>query len=310
MAQRNMPIGYKLVEGKVRMDESKADTVKIIFRNYANGASLHKLSKELTEAGFLNASNETNWYHGSVARILDNVKYLGDGFYPELIDEELFGKVQARRKEQCENLGRHLQYNSESRRTVFTGILRCGECGDIYKKYVEHSNRPSRRTYWKCKRYIHQNRVCCTNSFLTEEQIKKAFLLAANRIIARPQCLKRTLKKEPVIYNPEYVQLDREIKELEAQGRYSSKELPALIFKRAQAFYKTARIDDAGHNAEKMWQAFEGRQPLTEFNKELFQIVTRRITVHREGKLVFEFINGLTVETAFRVKNSQERMEG
>jgi hypothetical protein len=70
--------------------------------------------------------------------------------------------------------------------------------------------------------------------------------------------------------------LDQQIKELEAEGRYSFKELPALIFKRAEAFYKTARINDAEYNAEKMKQVLSGRQPLTEFDKELFDVAILR----------------------------------
>lgn len=90
--------------------------------------------------------------------------------------------------------------------------------------------------------------------------------------------------------------MDQRIKELEAEGRYSSKELPALIFKRAQALYKTARIDDAEYNTEKMKQAFSGRQHLTEFDEELFLTVIKQITVYADHRLVFEFISGLIME--------------
>ena len=295
MAQRHMPIGYKLVDGKIQIDDPKADTVKRIFRDYASGASLLVIAKELSAEGFLNANNHPHWHHGTVSRILDNVKYQGDEYYPQLIDKELFSMVEKCRNEQCEKLGRNLQYNSRSRQSVFSGILRCGECGDAYRKYVEHGDRPTKRTFWKCKRYIDKNKVCCCNSFLADEQIESAFKAAANRILARKQGFDQTSKKEPIVNNSEFIKLDKKIKELETEGRYSSNELPALIFERAKAFYRTAQVDDREYNTEKMKQAFSNRYSLTQFDPELFRTVIRQVIVH-DGKLTFEFINSLSME--------------
>lgn len=299
MMQRHMPIGYKLVDGKIQFDEAKAAAVKKIFSNYLSGTSTFALAKQLTQMGFPNANNKASWNHGSIGKILENVKYLGDEFYPQIIDAEVFEQVQKRRQERCEQLGRSLQPNSAKHQHLFTGRLRCGECGEIYRKYIEHCGKASEKFFWKCKRYIYKNRVCCRSAFLTDEQIEKAFLEAANRILARLQILDRRLPKEPIPNNPEFQKLDQKIKELEAEGRYSSKELPALIFKRAQALYKTAWIDDTEHNAEKMKQAFTNRELLTEFDEKLFLAVVRQITVHTDHRLTFEFINGLTMEAGY-----------
>jgi site-specific DNA recombinase len=294
-----MPIGYELVNGKIRFDEPKAAVVKKIFSDYLSGVSTSALAKRLTEMGFPNANNKASWNHGSIGKILENVKYIGDEFYPQMISTELFEQVQKRRKERCDQLGRSIQPNSGNHQYPFTGKLQCGECGEVYRKYIEHCGKPSEKSFWKCKRYIYKNRVCCRCGFLTDEQLKKTFLEAANRILARIQILDRKPKKEPIPHNPEFNSLDQRIRELEAEGRYSSKELPALIFKRAQARYKTARIDDAEYNTEKMKQAFSGRQPPTEFDEELFLTVIKQITVYADHRLVFEFINGLTMEERY-----------
>lgn len=83
-----------------------------------------------------------------------------------------------------------------SRQSVFSGILFCGECGDVYRKYVEHSGKPTKRTLWKCKKYIYENRVCCCNCFLTDEQIILAFLSAINRVLDRKLYLNYKPKKQ------------------------------------------------------------------------------------------------------------------
>jgi len=293
-----MPIGYKLVDGKIQLDEPKAAVVKRIFADYLSGVSTSALAKRLTEMAFPNANNKASWNHGSIGKILENVKYLGDEFYPQMIDAERFEQVQKRRKERCDQLGRSIQPNA-NRQYPFTGKLRCGECGEVYRKYIEHCGRTSEKSFWKCKRYIYKNRVYCRCGFLADEQIEKAFIEAVNRILARIQILYRKPKKEPITNNPEFNKLDQRVKELEAEGRYSSKELPALIFKRAQALYKTASINDTDNNTEKMKQAFSGRKPLTEFNVELFLVVVKQITVYADHRLVFEFINGLTMEAGY-----------
>lgn len=297
--QRHMPIGYKLVNGKIQLDEHKVTVVKKIFSDYLSGASTSVLAKRLTEMGFPNANNKASWNHGSIGKILENVKYLGDEFYPQMIEAEMFEQVQKRRQERCEQLGRSLQPNSASHQYPFTGRLRCGECGEVYRKYIEHCGKASEKALWKCKRYIYKNRVCCRCGFLSDEQIEKAFLEAVNRILTKMQILERRSPKQPIPNNSEFIKLDQKIKELEAEGRYSSKELPTLIFNRAKALYKAARINDADHNTAKMKQAFTNRRPLAEFDEELFLAVVKQITVHTDHRLVFEFINGLTMEAGY-----------
>ena len=297
--QRHMPIGYMLVDGKIQFDERTAAVVKEIFQDYLSGISTYGLTKELTEMGLLNANNKASWSHGSIGKILENIKYLGDEFYPQMIDTELFNQVQMLRKERSKQLGRNAQLNSANHKNAFTDKLRCGECGEIYRKYIEHCGRRNEKTVWKCKRYIYKNRVCCRCGFITDKQIEKAFLIVANRILSRLQILDRKPKKEPIPYSLEFHKLDQQIKELEAEGRYSSKELPALIYERAKVFYQTARINDADYTTSKMKQVFSGRESLREFDKELFQVVVKQITICKDQRLVVEFINGLTLETEY-----------
>lgn len=95
--QRHMPIGYKLLDGKVVLDTKKVEVVQKIFRDYLNGASMIAIAKELTATGFPNANNKPSWNHGSVGRILENVKYLGDDMYTQVINKKEFELVQSRR---------------------------------------------------------------------------------------------------------------------------------------------------------------------------------------------------------------------
>ena len=134
-----MPLGYKIVDGKVIIDEEKVAVIKKMFEDYQNGLSLHAIAKELIATGVLNANNKPNWNHGSVGKILQNIKYVGDEFYPQMIDKETFESVQKRRKKKEQELGRTLQANSMKSQSFFSIKLVCGECGDVYRKYIEHA---------------------------------------------------------------------------------------------------------------------------------------------------------------------------
>lgn len=230
MMQRHMPIGYQMEEGKIQIDKEKAKIVKTVFLDYATGISTYALAKKLTAMGALNANQKPSWNHGSIGKILENTKYLGDAFYPVMIEPELFRQAQERREAQRSQLGRTAQPNSMQNGNVFTGKLRCGECGEVFRKYVEHCGKPSERSCWKCKKYIHKNRVHCRCGMITEEQLANTFIKAANQVISNPGLLEQKPKTQLHHFSIEYRRLDQRIKALEADKQFSSSELPSLIF--------------------------------------------------------------------------------
>lgn len=134
---------------------------------------------------------------------------------------------------------------------------------------------------------------------ITDEQIKEAFIRAANYIISKRYILDRKPKVASPPYNPEFKKLDYRVKEIEADGRYSSKELSCLIFKRAMAFYNSAEIKDYEHTTEKMKQVFSQQGQLKEFDDDLFMTVVAHLTVYADRRLTFEFSNGLTIDGTY-----------
>ena len=97
--QTHLPIGYKMVDGKIQIEQEKSAAVKKIYSEYVNGKSILAISKELKENNVPNANNKTNWTHGAVGKILQNTKYMGDDLYPPLISKELFHQAQEKRQQ-------------------------------------------------------------------------------------------------------------------------------------------------------------------------------------------------------------------
>jgi site-specific DNA recombinase len=307
MMQRHMPMGYRMVNGSIEIQEEQTEIVKTIFRDYINGKSMIGIAKELTAMEILNANKKPNWNHGSVGKILQNVKYKGDDFYPEIVDEVIFEKAKERRKIIEEELGRTVQANSMGNQTVFSRKIRCGECGEPYRKYIEHVGKASEKAKWKCKKYISQNRVLCRNQFYTDDELKSIFIDAANELIKKKWMLEKVQQKEPPKINLELRQTEKKIKELEQTEAFSSAELATLLFKRAELYYNGSRIDDHKSNTQKLKEALNNTVTITEFDEDLFESIIKQITVYKDAKVEVEFINGTIITKVLDYKRKDEK---
>lgn len=297
MMQRHMPLGYRIENGKAVIVPDAAAIVKQVFHDYISGISTYRIAKELTKKGVLNASHKPSWNHGSIGKILENRKYLGDGFYPPMIDNEIFERVQKRRMEKQVQLGRTIHLNSFANRNALAGKLRCGKCGQPYRRYVEHCNQPGEKVKWKCKRYIHGNRVYCRNPFLTDEQIAEAFLEAVNRIITSPKLLERRRGQEPETVGAAAEKLSERVREMLEMGTAPAQEIKALIYERAKLQYQRSKINDYEYQTEKIKRVLQGIGEQSEFDDALFEQTIRQAVIHEDGKITFQLHNGIEIDT-------------
>lgn len=96
MRQGHTPFGYNIVDGKAIIDETDAAILKKLYQNYLDGKSLETSAKE---AGI-------NCSHTSASKLLLNKKYLGDDYYPPLIDKETYDMVVEEKERRAIALGR------------------------------------------------------------------------------------------------------------------------------------------------------------------------------------------------------------
>lgn len=90
------PFGYKIENGCAVVDEAAAGQIRQIFQFYLEGDSLATAAKK---AGIIS-------FHGGISRMLKNKHYLGDGYYPAIIDRETFDKAEQERMRRAAALGR------------------------------------------------------------------------------------------------------------------------------------------------------------------------------------------------------------
>ena len=90
------PFGYRIVNGEAVIDEPAAEQLKNLFLAYLAGDSLTTAAQK---AGIRIS-------HAVVGKMLRNTHYLGDNYYPAIIDPDIFESAEAERIRRAEKLGR------------------------------------------------------------------------------------------------------------------------------------------------------------------------------------------------------------
>jgi len=90
------PYGYRIENGKAIVDDEKAEQIKLLFEAYLSGDSLATAAKKAGIKAF----------HAGIGNILKNKRYVGDDFYPAIIDKDSFEATEIERLNRAKKLGR------------------------------------------------------------------------------------------------------------------------------------------------------------------------------------------------------------
>jgi len=110
------PYGYRIINGKAIIDELAAGQIKALFQSYLTGDSLAMAAKKADIKSF----------HAGIGRMLQNKRYLGDKYYPAIIDAGTFAAAEAERIRRAEKLGRIREPKQEPA-VVFPTAFRISE---------------------------------------------------------------------------------------------------------------------------------------------------------------------------------------
>lgn len=90
------PYGYRIENGVAVIHEEEAQKIRELYEYYLSGLGLE-------EAG---AKVGISIKHSGIRRILENKHYLGDDFYPQIIDKEIFDKAAGEIYKRASSMGR------------------------------------------------------------------------------------------------------------------------------------------------------------------------------------------------------------
>ncbi len=196
-------LGYDRGEdGNLVINEEQAKIVRKIYGLFLQGHSPYSIAKKLTAAEIPTPGGKEVWGARVVKSILANEKYKGDallqkvytvdflskkkkvntgevpqyyveGNHEAIIEPSVFDSVQMLMK------AGNTEKNRNSCVKVFSGKIKCGDCGSWYGSKVWHSNDKYRRVVWQCNHKFDGGKKC-TTPHLDEEAIKKYFIRALN----------------------------------------------------------------------------------------------------------------------------------
>ena len=172
--------GYRVVKGKITIDEETAPIVREIFSQFANGASLAEIAHWLTDNG-VPCIVKGAWSSKKVKLILSNEKYSGNALlqktfrnnhlekrkivnrghlpqyfvedtHPAIVDMVTYQIV----KERLQEASEYFTPTTPQSESPFSKKMVCGYCGEYVKRAKNNA-----RTVWNCHRYLEDGKVGC-----------------------------------------------------------------------------------------------------------------------------------------------------
>ena len=203
-------------DGNLVVNREQAVIVKRIYSLFLQGMTYHGIADTLTKDGIPTPGGKKKWSISTVKSILSNEKYKGDallqksytvdfltkkkkvnegeipqyyveGNHEAIIQPEVFELVQQELKRRKQGRGPHSGVH------LFSGKIRCGQCGEWYGSKVWHSNSKYRRVIWQCN-HKYDGEEKCSTPHLTEDEIKTMFISAANKLIGKKAAINSPLR--------------------------------------------------------------------------------------------------------------------
>lgn len=171
-----LPYGYTLDGKHIVIDESKANIIRYIFKQYSLSIPARQIIDDLTKQGLLHKGKP--FKQNAIYHILKNERYTGvyrleekifENLYPQIIDKETFQIVQEKNKEN--------HYGKYSIKSVylFKNKLKCGYCGNPISAECARTRNGTKLNYYKC-RGVKKYRNGCVKETIRQEVLEE-FLL-------------------------------------------------------------------------------------------------------------------------------------
>ena len=169
------------------VDEKTAPLIQRCFDLYDRGVGAKAIAMIFNEEGY-RTNQGRRFGLKFILRILRNRAYIGildyhlkkgrterepivvPGFYPPIIDNALFERVQEQLNRQTDNW-----QNSYSHRSSYllSRLVVCDKCGH---RYIGMSAKSGKYNYYSCRTYMQKGRAACNAALLNKEELETALL--------------------------------------------------------------------------------------------------------------------------------------
>ena len=235
------PLGYRLVDGQLVIEESEAEIVRLIFRLFLSGWNTIEIADEMTRLGVPQKEGKNGWYFTSIRGILRNEKYVGDArlqkkystdsfppvkkrnkgevpqyyitnSHPAIIERETFERVQMLYESKRPEIVGKSKYQHK-----FTRKIVCGCCGTLFRKTVVREN-----AYWVCN--FHNKGGECIIGPVKETELVSAFIRLHFKLTHNPDILNSflknlyTIRNRQMLWGADIIALNKRISDIISQS--------------------------------------------------------------------------------------------
>lgn len=182
--------GYSITADGVQINEKEAAVVREIFSRFNGGESMSSISRDLNARGYRGALGG-KWCAERMRNTLSNEKYLGnallqkryrnnhiekklvankgelpmyyaEGTHEPIIDSATFEQAQ----ERLRKIAQQTANRKKPSRSAFSGLIRCGICGNTYKRVTYRG-----RHFWNCTTFQTKGKSECTAKKIPEDTL-------------------------------------------------------------------------------------------------------------------------------------------
>lgn len=199
---------YHPEDKSISVNESEAETVRLIYDMYIQGFGAYTIARRLTELGKTNKKGEVKWTDSGIRGIIRNEKYKGDlllektftvdpiskrrienfgeeeqyyvrGHHEPIISEKIWETAQEIRKSRNRNTEKKADGKREkyTRKYAFSSMCECGFCGTKLTRRILHSSSIYQKPVWYCRTAANKGKHLCPECKSVDEKIiENAFL--------------------------------------------------------------------------------------------------------------------------------------
>lgn len=269
---RFIPYGYTIREGRTVIEHTEAEIIREIFDEYIKGASLKDIAENLTQRKIPYTEKTDVWDKARIARIIDNAKYIGDGEYDPIIDEDTYeGAVSMKAARQRNTVQKECEGIALIRNRV-----KCAKCGSPMVRRI--CSKRNIKESWTC-----QNAECGYRLRISDGDLLQKINLLMNRIIENTELMIPKPKVKPKD-SPTVERIQQEIN-AELEKEHPSEEyLVSKLIEMSDQMYKETQAQKivVARIAKKRASLM---QPQETFNCDYFSDLVSYITLGDSGKV-------------------------
>ena len=203
-------LGYDVKEGRISVNPEGAEIVRQIFHKYAvEQVGTSEIARYLTNEGYCTYRGSTKWRSNTVIKILNNEKYIGDlvqkktytpdflshekksnkgtvplitisNHHEPIISREVWELAQKRLRRNNKHAAGE---RGHSNRYVFSGKIKCGQCGCSFVGRFKYQKDGTKIRRWSCGTAVNEGTAGCDIGKLVRDDDALQMLKTAIRIL-------------------------------------------------------------------------------------------------------------------------------